>query len=72
MFLSDIGILDEQATFPKKCSFPLSQSVYLGIFETEMAHVVVDQAESKAPVHEGEAPLRRESVISKHAADEMR
>lgn len=50
------------------CAGPLSQSMYLGIFETEMTHVVVDQAKGKAPVHEGQAPLGRESGISTHAA----
>lgn len=49
------------------CCVP-SQSTYLGIFETEMTHVVVDQAEGKAPVHEGQAPLRGESAVSTHAA----
>lgn len=43
--------------------------MYLGIFETEMTHVVVDQAEGKAPVHGGHAPLRRESMVSTHAAE---
>lgn len=43
--------------------------MYLGIFETEMTHVVVDQAKGKAPVHDGQAPLRRESVVSTHAAE---
>jgi len=33
-------------------------SMYLGISQTKMTHVVVDQAEGKAPVHEYQAPLR--------------
>lgn len=33
---------------------------YLWIFETEMAHVVVDETEGKTSVHEGQAPLGRE------------
>lgn len=32
-----------------------------------MTHIVVDQAESKAPVHDGQAPLWGESTVSKHA-----
>lgn len=39
---------------------------YLGIFETEMTHVVIDQAKGEAPVHEGQAPLRKEEVCLAH------
>lgn len=46
----------------------LSLNMYLGIFETEMTHVVVDQAEAKAPVHDGQAPLWRESLVSINTA----
>lgn len=42
------------------CTGPQCQPMYLGIFETEMTHVVIDQTEGKAPVHERQAPLRRE------------
>lgn len=42
--------------------------MYLGIFETEVTHVVVDQAESKAPVHDCQTPLKKESMVIKHAA----
>lgn len=42
-------------------------SAYLGIFETEVTHVVVDQAEGKAPVHDSQTPLWGESVVSPHA-----
>lgn len=54
------------ATFSKTCSFvgfgppyvlPLR---YLWIFETEMAHVVVDETEGETSVHESQAPLGRE------------
>lgn len=34
-----------------------------------MTHVVVDQAESKAPVHDDQAPLRRESMVSTYTAE---
>lgn len=34
--------------------------MYLGIFESEMTHVVIDQTKGKAPVHECQAPLKRE------------
>ena len=44
--------------------------MYLGIFETEVTHVVVDQAEGEAPVHDGQAPLRGESVVSTQAGEE--
>lgn len=43
--------------------------MYLGILETEVTHVVVDQAESKAPIHDGQTPLRKESMVIKHAAE---
>lgn len=33
-----------------------------------MAHVVVDQAKGKAPVHDGQAPLRRRIIVSAHDA----
>lgn len=36
--------------------------MYLGISEAEMTHVVVDQAEGEAPVHEGQASLRTEEA----------
>lgn len=54
------------ATFSITCSFvgfgppyvlPLR---YLWIFETEMAHVVVDETEGETSVHESQAPLGRE------------
>ena len=51
------------------CAGLLSQSMYLGILETEVTHVVVDQAESKAPIHDGQTPLRKESMVIKHAAE---
>ena len=34
--------------------------VYPGIMKGEATHVVVDQAEGKTSVHEGEAPLQGE------------
>lgn len=40
----------------------LSRGTYLGIFEAEMTHVMIDQAEGKAPVHESQAPLQREEA----------
>lgn len=43
--------------------------MYLGIFETEMTHVVVDQAKGKAPVHDGQASLRRETGVSAHVVE---
>lgn len=51
------------------CPSSLSLSTYLGIFETKMTHVVVDQAEGKAPIHDGQALLWRESKVSTQAAD---
>lgn len=36
---------------------------YLGVFECEGTHVVVDQAEGKASVHEGQTALRRQAQI---------
>lgn len=57
-------------TFRVQCMvFFLSLSMYLGIFETKMTHVVVDQAECKAPVHDGQAPLRKKSVVRVHITE---
>lgn len=33
-----------------------------------MAHVVVDKTKGEAPVHDGQAPLRRGSMVSEHDA----
>lgn len=35
-------------------------ATYLGIFQAEMTHVVVDQAETKTSVHDSQAPLKWE------------
>ena len=51
------------------CAGLLSPSMYLGIFEAEVTHVVVDQAESKASVHDGQAPLKKEIMVSTHTAE---
>lgn len=48
----------------KRCKLPIKAMVgkisYLGVSRHKAVHVVVDLLEDKAPVHEGEAALRRE------------
>lgn len=54
------------ATFSMTCSFVGFELPYvlvlryLWIFETEMAHVVIDETEGETSVHESQAPLGRE------------
>lgn len=38
--------------------------MYLWILKSEVTHIVIDQTEAKAPVHDRQAPLRRKEVTS--------
>lgn len=43
------------------CDSGLLAGLYLWIFETEVAHVVVDESVRETPVHERQAPLETKS-----------
>lgn len=69
LLVSSFQITSAELCFLFWCAGQPNQNMYLGIFESEMTHVVVDQAKGKAPVHDGQASLRRETGVSAHAVE---